>query len=54
MREKYVSRDDGSLAFNETAKRETWRCHYGRLLNDENEREKESLLNVNPTEGPVI
>uniref|UniRef100_A0A0L8I3D4 Protein N-terminal glutamine amidohydrolase n=1 Tax=Octopus bimaculoides TaxID=37653 RepID=A0A0L8I3D4_OCTBM len=46
--------DDGTLALNEDAKKEVWRCHYDRLLNKENEWEEESLPYVDPIEGPAI
>ena len=41
--EKCIRNDDGSLALSDVSKRQAWKSHYERLLNEEFLWDKESL-----------
>ncbi len=50
----YVRGDDGELALDDSAKREAWRSHYSRLLNEEFEWDHDSLCHADPIQGPAV
>ena len=52
--EKCVRNDHGTLAFTDTAKKEAWRSHYNRLLNEEFAWDKELLTIANAISGPAL
>ena len=52
--EKCVRNDYGTLAFTDTAKKEAWRSHYNRLLNEEFAWDKEHLTIADAISGPAV
>ena len=51
--EKCIRNDDGSLALSDGSKRQAWKSHYERLLNEEFLWDKESLSQAAPVQGPA-